>query len=231
MRYLYILFLVAVITSGCVTFGGEKPGTNRTLNGSISGDADGSVNESSQDMDGNRVPEAPVGESSGGVRRSSNSTIDRTPKPDGEVDASSGTENESSSSRSPRIYFPSSGNVSVEVEIADNRTERARGLMFRNSLPRNHGMLFVFPGTARRSFWMKNTFVPLDIVFIDAENRVLNVRHASPGRGPPYKRYRSKGEARYVLEVNRGFANRTNVTKGDKVIMDVNSNHTRLPIG
>ncbi|MFB6283524.1 MAG: DUF192 domain-containing protein [Halobacteria archaeon] len=120
------------------------------------------------------------------------------------------------------LKFPETDeNVSVTVEVSDEPVERSKGLMNRTSLPENHGMLFVYPGEAERSFWMKNTRIPLDIVFVDNDNHVLNVGHAEPGNGTPYKRYRSDGPAKYVIEVRRGFANRTGLKTGDPVRIDL----------
>ena len=70
--------------------------------------------------------------------------------------------------------------VNVSVEIADTESERREGLMYRRNLEIDKGMLFVFPDEAPRSFWMKNTYVPLDTVLIDSEGRVLNVEEAYP---------------------------------------------------
>lgn len=112
------------------------------------------------------------------------------------------------------------GGVNVSLEVSDTPEERRRGLMGRRSLPRNHGMVFVYEEEAPRSFWMKDTYVPLDMIFIDGEGRVLNVEHASPQPGAAdseLRRYGSDGEARYVVEVCRGFANRSGVGEGTRV--------------
>ena len=108
------------------------------------------------------------------------------------------------------------------VEIADTRGERARGLMERDSLPEGTGMLFVYDTPAPRGFWMKNTLVPLDIIFVDGDMRVLNVEHASPEPGVPddeLTRYRSDGAAQYVVEAERGYANETGVSAGDRLVI------------
>lgn len=110
--------------------------------------------------------------------------------------------------------------ATVTLEVADSHTERRRGLMHRRSLARDHGMVFVYEGAAARSFWMKNTHVPLDIVFLDARGRVLNVAHAAPqpnASNSELRSYRSAGPAKYVVEVRRGFANRTEVGSGARV--------------
>ncbi|MFC5971299.1 DUF192 domain-containing protein [Halomarina salina] len=109
--------------------------------------------------------------------------------------------------------------ATVSLEIADNDSERAQGLMHRESLAENHGMVFVYGGEATRSFWMKNTLIPLDMVFVAANGTVLNVEHADvpPEGSSDYGSYVSDGPAQYVVEVNRGFANRTGVGPGTQV--------------
>lgn len=123
------------------------------------------------------------------------------------------------------VNFIEKGNTkaSVSVEIADNKSERRRGLMFRESLCDNCGMLFVYPGEDERAFWMKNTLIPLDMIFISADKRVLNVETAYPEPNTSdseLTRYRSGGEAKYVLEVNAGFAEEKGIEKGTRVRLD-----------
>ena len=112
----------------------------------------------------------------------------------------------------------------LAVEVANNGNEIERGLMERESLPNGTGMLFVYPAVSQRGFWMKNTLVPLDIIFVDSELRVLNVEHASPGfegertcSNPDY--YCSDGPARFVVEAERGYANRTGISPGDELVI------------
>ncbi|MFP4174193.1 MAG: DUF192 domain-containing protein [Halobacteriales archaeon] len=109
------------------------------------------------------------------------------------------------------------------VEVADTRRERARGLMERETLPDDTGMLFVYGSAEPQSFWMKDTLVPLDIIFVDEEMRVLNVEHADvPEPGTPddeLSSYTSDGAARYVVEAERSYANRTGVSRGDELVI------------
>lgn len=110
--------------------------------------------------------------------------------------------------------------VTVTLEVADSREERSRGLMFRESLPTNHGMVFVYDEAAPRNFWMKNTPLPLDIIFVAPNGTVLNVGHASPqpnASEDQLERYHSDGDAMYVVELERGFANRTGVGPGTEL--------------
>lgn len=113
-------------------------------------------------------------------------------------------------------------NQTVTLEVADTADERKEGLMHRQSLPENHGMLFVYADADRRSFWMKNTHVPLDIIFVAPNGTVLNVEHATPGPEDEGQldRYRSDGDAQYVVELERGFANRTGVQAGTKLVFN-----------
>jgi len=92
----------------------------------------------------------------------------------------------------------------IAVEIADTDLERQRGLMFRDSLCHSCGMLFVFWEEDFRSFGMKNTLIPLDMVFINANLTVIDVLHAVPCAAEPCQTYTPKSKALYVLEVNGG---------------------------
>lgn len=115
--------------------------------------------------------------------------------------------------------------TTVTLEVADTDEERRRGLMNRTSLPKNHGMVFVYEDAAQRTFWMKNTKISLDIVFVAANGTVLNVAHADPqpnASDAELRRYSSDGPAKYVVEVNQGFANRTGVEAGTEVRFDWN---------
>lgn len=104
------------------------------------------------------------------------------------------------------------------VEVAATPEDRTLGLMFRESLPDDHGMLFVFGGEATRSFWMKNTRIPLDIFFFDSDLRLVSVsEHARPCRAARCPSYRSTGPAKYVLELNAGKAAELGVAPGDRL--------------
>jgi uncharacterized protein len=105
------------------------------------------------------------------------------------------------------------------VEIADDDAERARGLMFRDELAADHGMLFVHEREEPQAYWMKNTKIPLDILYFDSNRKLVSAqRHVPPcyqgDRCPPYP---SEGNARYVLELNAGLADALGVTAGDEL--------------
>lgn len=107
------------------------------------------------------------------------------------------------------------GELSVSVEVAATPEARRRGLMWRESLAETSGMLFVFDDDETRVFWMKNTPVPLDIIFISRDRRVVSVAHDTrPYSGEPIA---SAGPARYVLEVGAGLAARHGVARGSIV--------------
>ncbi len=102
----------------------------------------------------------------------------------------------------------------VRVELADTNEERARGLMDRDSLPEVRGMLFLFPANHRSPFWMKNTRIPLDIAYLDASGRVLEVKAGKPFDETllqPSQSYR------HTLEVNGGWFARHGLGVGSVV--------------
>ena len=108
-----------------------------------------------------------------------------------------------------------------QVEIADERKELALGLMFRDSLPDDHGMLFIFPNEAPRSFWMKNTRIPLDIIYFNAELKMVSVARARPCRIKQCPGYPSEGPSRYVLELNAGKAAELGLVAGDIMVLSL----------
>ncbi|NIP18259.1 MAG: DUF192 domain-containing protein [Xanthomonadales bacterium] len=108
------------------------------------------------------------------------------------------------------------------VEIADDDGERGLGLMFRDSMPADHGMLFIFPGEAYRSFWMKNTRIPLDILYFNRELELVSVaENARPCRVARCPGYPSEGPAQYVLELNAGMASEIGVSAGDALVLEL----------
>ena len=115
------------------------------------------------------------------------------------------------------VGFPDRG-VRVSVEVARDPYAWSKGLMYRKTLANNTGMLFVFPNEAMRSFWMKNTLIPLDMIFISRENKVVTVRkNATPCTTVICPQYTSTADAMYVLEVNAGFADTHGIAEGDAV--------------
>lgn len=109
----------------------------------------------------------------------------------------------------------SSGIVDLRVEVADTPSLRQQGLMMREDLPQGQGMLFVFDDLRRRSFWMKNTPLSLDILFFDDQGYWIN---SHLGTTPfSTKSLRSVARAQYALEVKAGEASRLNLGEGTKL--------------
>jgi uncharacterized membrane protein (UPF0127 family) len=108
-----------------------------------------------------------------------------------------------------------SGRHSFEVEIAANDAQRSRGLMFRRELPEGRGMLFDFQQEQEVGFWMRNTYIPLDMIFIRADG---TIRRIAANTEPLSERtVPSGGPVRYVLEVIGGTARKLGIEPGDKV--------------
>ena len=117
----------------------------------------------------------------------------------------------------------SSGVHAFSVELATNDAERARGLMFRKSLPEGHGMLFDFQTDQPVQFWMRNTYIPLDMIFIRGDGRVLNIaQNATPLSDALIP---SAGPVRGVLEVIAGTARKFHIAPGDRVTGSFFGNH------
>lgn len=105
-----------------------------------------------------------------------------------------------------------------DVQLAQSKVEMTKGLMFQKSLEQNKGMLFLFNKEARHPFWMKNTFVPLDIIWIDKNNKVVFISE----NNQPCKWYYCssiipKADASYVLEVNSGIVQKIGLKLGDEL--------------
>lgn len=105
--------------------------------------------------------------------------------------------------------------VTLSVEIADTWKSRQTGLMFRKSLEKNRGMLFVFNDETVRSFWMKNTYIPLSIAYIDKRGVIKEIHDMKPLDTSVF--YPSRNPAKYALEVNRGWFKENNIGVGCKL--------------
>jgi len=99
----------------------------------------------------------------------------------------------------------------VEAEVARTEEERARGLMYRESLAKGKGMLFVFSDSQIRSFWMKNTFIPLDIAYLDAELRIVETQAMEPESTTSLP---SALPAMFALEVPQGWVEEMGISVG-----------------
>jgi len=107
------------------------------------------------------------------------------------------------------------GGKTFSVELATTSEKQALGLMFRDSMPEDEGMLFIFPNEAPRSFWMKNTRIPLDIMYFDRNLKMVSVSaNTPPCRVSRCPSYPSAAPAMYVLELNAGKADELGVGPG-----------------
>ena len=122
------------------------------------------------------------------------------------------------------VFYNGNQKVSeIFVEIADDDEERAKGLMHRETLAENRGMLFVFLDENPRSFWMKNTLIPLDMIFLDGKKNIVSIaKNAEPCRASGCKTsscplYSSKEKSRYVIEVNAGFCEEYSINENTEI--------------
>jgi poly-gamma-glutamate synthesis protein (capsule biosynthesis protein) len=104
------------------------------------------------------------------------------------------------------------------VEIADTPEKQTEGLMYRDSLAKDRGMLFVFDKEAIYSFWMKNTLIPLDIIWLNGNKEVVFIKNNAQPCQDECPAIKPDAEAKYVLEINSGLANKINLKIGDKLI-------------
>ena len=104
----------------------------------------------------------------------------------------------------------------IDIEFADNATKRADGLMLRNKMEENQGMLFIFPSEEMQSFWMKNTILSLDMIFINSDLEIVTIhKNTKPFATTSYP---STKPSQYVLETLAGYTTKYDINVGDKVI-------------
>ena len=121
-----------------------------------------------------------------------------------------------------KVILPD-GNT-LQVEIAKTQEQTERGLMFRENLEEKQGMLFIFAQDDKRLFWMKNTLIDLDMIFIDSTGRITSIASDIPHSyigAPEEEIAHAAGFGKYVLEVNSGFANKYNLKPGDMLILKI----------
>jgi uncharacterized membrane protein (UPF0127 family) len=114
----------------------------------------------------------------------------------------------------PLVTVTAKGDRPFQIEIADDDGEREAGLMFRQTMPDDRGMLFVFPQTQGVGFWMKNTPMPLDLLFIGQDGRIKAIRQGEPQSEAVIA---PNEPVRFVLELKAGTAARENIKEGDLV--------------
>jgi len=119
------------------------------------------------------------------------------------------------------VFSTPGGPKRVLLEVVATERERNRGLMFRSHLDEDRGMLFVFEESGRPAFWMKNTYLSLDILFLSTEGIIVDLfERAPPCPMEPCPRYAPRSPARYVLEVTGGFVAHHAVRKGDLIRLE-----------
>ena len=106
-------------------------------------------------------------------------------------------------------------NVRLKVEIADTSKLRSKGLMFRKSLDEDKGMLFIFNKVKVVSFWMKNTFIPLSVAFINEDFKIIHIEDMSPLDEETI--HTSLVSIKYAIEVNQGWFKKNDIKIGDKI--------------
>lgn len=111
-------------------------------------------------------------------------------------------------------------NACVNSEIADSEDKRKKGLMFRKSLDENSGMLFIFSEEERYGFWMKNMNFPLDIIWISRDKKIIDITKDIPPCVSSCETIFAREQAKYVLEVKSGFADKYQIKIGDAVNLE-----------
>jgi uncharacterized membrane protein (UPF0127 family) len=106
----------------------------------------------------------------------------------------------------------------LDIEIADDDYQRETGLMYRSSMQDDRGMLFIFEDEQPRGFYMKNTDIPLDLIFLNAQNKIVSIAKNAQPRN--LETIPSEAPAQYVLEVNAGLADQWNLQPGDSLILN-----------
>jgi uncharacterized membrane protein (UPF0127 family) len=109
-----------------------------------------------------------------------------------------------------------------EVELATTSAVRAKGLMYRESLAEDRGMLFVYNSEGMYQFWMKNTLIPLDMIWISQDGKIVNIKRSAQPCQPDYCPTINPGaESQYVLEINGGLSERLGFEVGDDVTISL----------
>jgi uncharacterized membrane protein (UPF0127 family) len=128
-----------------------------------------------------------------------------------------------SSAAGPRVIFPDG--TRIDVEIASDDATRAQGLMYRDHLADDRGMVFLFNRTGSYPFWMKNTLIPLDIIWLDDQKRIVHIgASVPPCKADPCPSYDPGTFARYVLEVAGGVAGRHHLATGQTLRFEAMDN-------
>lgn len=119
----------------------------------------------------------------------------------------------------PLKISTSTGTYDFVVEVAKTQAEKGKGLMFRRNLAENEGMLFVFDKSSIQNFWMKDTYLSLDIIFLDDQKKVVNFSQSTVPL-QTYPTYGSVGLSKYVLEAPSGTVNRIGLRTNDQFFFE-----------
>ncbi|WP_373514069.1 DUF192 domain-containing protein [Persicitalea sp.] len=137
----------------------------------------------------------------------------------GEATSSPRTESTAATSfvKEGEVTFLSEGKTisKIDIEIAENEAEQSKGLMYRPYMPDSVGMLFVFQDSKPLGFWMKNTQIPLDIIYVDSNRKIVSIQK----NAKPYSEENlpSLSPAQYVVEVNAGYVDQHGIAVGDVI--------------
>jgi len=113
--------------------------------------------------------------------------------------------------------------IEIQVNLAITPQQKQQGLMNVSNLSENQGMLFLFDNEDYYNFWMKDTLIPLDIIFINKDLRIVDIIQAVPCKKDPCKVYTPKNKAKYVLEVNKDFAKDNKIAINNSLKLLINS--------
>jgi uncharacterized membrane protein (UPF0127 family) len=114
----------------------------------------------------------------------------------------------------PRIILPDRS--AIVVEVASDDATREQGLMYRDHMAEDRGMIFLFPQVGEYPFWMKNTLIPLDMIWIDSDHRIVHIAHdVPPCKADPCPNYPPNAKAASVLELAGGVAAKHHLKDGD----------------
>jgi uncharacterized membrane protein (UPF0127 family) len=111
-------------------------------------------------------------------------------------------------------FFTAGGEHRLDVEMADTYEKRARGLMGRERLPDDSGMIFTWPAPVRESFWMKDTLIPLSVAFVSNDRVIVDIQDMEPETLTPHQ---PKQPYIWAIEVNQGYFQRNGISAGDRV--------------
>jgi uncharacterized protein len=120
--------------------------------------------------------------------------------------------------RTGKVTFTNPQGTTIDVEIAENDHDRQRGLMYRTNMPADHGMIFAFDEKTNHSFWMHNTCIPLDMLYLDGDGLIVGIEENTPTLSNDT--FEVGCESQYVLEVNAGWTRAHGVMAGQRAKLE-----------